>query len=346
MSVKAKRTRKGNASAAVAGVPLPPHEWDFAGVPKEEKEACYLYEYAREFFKSSKHLQKFYDEWQKPAEKRSGQNYIAWIKARDLLTTRCEIFPHINFENFPQIAWQNLGIWPKEAPKAAQCKLRQEASEMVNDWSNRFRKSRFSRLNMATVRQLEPSRIIDEILQPIEKSYLSPGERYAEQLLREFEPPKDHLLTIFKNQHDRPSRKVLGETEYGFFAIDWGHNDNQIKQAFKEWLDDQREERKKLGLSDKKPAKGNRGSYADRLRWLGALRVKNHYRRRSALVDGNDTNLKVDAPYCHYPDLCESAIKAEMEITRLFSDDWNESEWRRKQKERDKRPLLLPEFLK
>jgi hypothetical protein len=319
-------------------------DWHFGGVPDDEKEACYLYEYAREFFKSNKHLQKFYEEWKKPAKKGSGQNYIAWIKALDLLRTRCENFPRIDFDYFPKVAWQDL---PRKWPLGCSVTidLRRESADDVNEWSKRFRKSRFDRLNMATLRELEPARMLEQEVQSVEKSYQKPQEQYAERLLREFEPPKDHLLTIFKKRHEWvPWRKLLGETEYGFFAIDWGYRDTEIRRAFGEWLEDQRQVRKKLGLSDDKPAP-SRGGFADRLNWLGALRVKNHFRKKD-LVDYNDTNLKVDAPYSHYPDLCENANRAKKEIARLFTDDWSEKEWRRKQREQAKRPRSLPEFLK
>ena len=61
--------------------------------------------------------------------------------------------------------------------------------------------------------------MLEQEVQSVEKSYQSPGEQYAERLLREFEPPKDRLLTIFKKRHEWvPWRKVLGENRVWFFC--------------------------------------------------------------------------------------------------------------------------------
>jgi hypothetical protein len=141
---------------------------------------------------------------------------------------------------------------------------------------------------------------------------------------------------------------MSGETEYGFFAIDWGYRDAEIRRAFGEWLEDQRQERKKLGLSDEKPAI-SRGGFADRLNWLGALRVKNYFPKKGQLVDYDGaylTRLKVAAPYKFYTDLCKAAKRAEKEMARLFPSDWDESAWRHKQKQQQKSTAQLPEFLK
>jgi hypothetical protein len=84
-----KRSTDKTASSVIdTRQPLHEHEWKFDGVPKEQLEACYLYEYAREFFKSSKHLQGFYEEWNDPNGKRKGKYLEAWHKAMDLLRTR------------------------------------------------------------------------------------------------------------------------------------------------------------------------------------------------------------------------------------------------------------------
>jgi hypothetical protein len=70
---------KRSANKAVQSVidaqqPLHENEWSFDDVPKEQLEACYLYEYAREFFKTSKHLQGFFKEWNDPNRKRKGKH--------------------------------------------------------------------------------------------------------------------------------------------------------------------------------------------------------------------------------------------------------------------------------
>jgi|GEM_PF-2652828 len=283
------------------------HEWNFKDVPDDQFEACYLYEYAREFFKSSKHLKKFQKEWNDPAKKESGEDYVAWSKALDLLQTRCKNFPYIHYDYFPKIAWQDLTVGPKRASKAVQKNLREWLAEEVNDWSKRFRKSRFDRLYIGT--------------------------------LREFEPPNVHSLEAFRFLYNYSRNQDLGNVEYGFFAINWDFKDHQIIEAFKDWLDDQREARRIIGLKEAKHTV-SRGGFSDKLNWLGALRVKNHYPHRalveypSGRIMGKDYEF---APYKYYPDLHENALKAEQEIARMFPKDWSEAEWKRKEQKSEER---------
>jgi hypothetical protein len=104
----------------------------------------------------------------------------------------------------------------------------------------------------------------------------------------------------WQNEFDRE------RTEYGFFAINWRYPDREIKRRFEQWLSEQREEVKWTEFDYKIKA---RGGSMDRLNWLGALRVVKHY-RKTQLVDYADTNLKVDAPYSHLPDLYKNAKRA------------------------------------
>jgi hypothetical protein len=109
-----------------------------------------------------------------------------------------------------------------------------------------------------------------------------------------------HRCESWQDEFDRE------RTEYGFFAINWRYADREIKRTFAEWLSQQREEVKWTEIDYKTKA---RGGSMDRLNWLGARRVVKHY-RKTQLVDYADTNLKVDAPYSHLPDLYKNAKKA------------------------------------
>ena len=299
--------------------PLPVHEWKFDDVPREEIEACYLYEYAREFFKNSEHLQQFLREWNDPDGKREGKHFRALGKATDLLRTRCKNFPYLDFDFFPQTAWQDLPVLPRTAHRGFEIDLRHDAAEHVNEWAALHRQSPSDRLDIET--------------------------------LRESEPPNIRTIEAFRDCHEffhaNLGKKDLANTEYGFFAINWDFKDAPIIAAFTHWLDEQRRARKAIGLKEAKPTV-SRGGFTDKLKWLGALRVKDHYRHRD-LVDHADTNLKVDAPYSHYPDLLDAAKKAAKEITRLFPSQWSEKEFRRRQAEADrfhkKHPMVLPEAL-
>jgi hypothetical protein len=92
----------------------------------------------------------------------------------------------------------------------------------------------------------------------------------------------------------------------------------------------------------------SRGAFRDKLNWLGALRVKNYYRHKD-LVDHADTNIKPDAPYCHYPDLLDAANKAKKEIDRLFPSQWSEKDFLRRQAEKErnrkKHTWFIPESI-
>jgi len=293
---------KNGSKQQVGTANLDPHEWDFKDVPGDQLEACYLYEYAREFFKSSKHLQNIQKKWNNSANRLEA--YETCRKALDLLRTRCENFPYINFDYFPKSTWQDLPDFPKGVPKVMRKNLRQSLADDVNDWSKRFRKSRFDRLSIGT--------------------------------LREFEPPNVHSLEHFQEMHEVMHREQdLGNTEYGFFAVNWDFKNSQIIESFTHWLSDQREARKAIGLREAKRTV-SRGAFSDKLNWLGALRVKNYYPHKKDLVDYSDTNLKVDAPYSHYPDLLDAAKRATEEIKQLFPTQWSEKDFQRRQAEKER----------
>jgi len=197
-----------------------PHEWDFKEVPGGQLEACYLYEYAREFFKSSKHLQKFEKEWSDPTKRQTA----ALRKACDLLRTRCNNFPYIDFDYFPKIAWQDLPVLPKTACRGFDINLRQDATDHVNEWATRHRKNRSARLHIETLQQCEP--------------------------------PNIRTIEAFRDYHEFfhgiLEREDLGNTEYGFFAVNWDFKNSQIVEAFKHWLNEQREARRASGLKEAK----------------------------------------------------------------------------------------------
>ena len=219
-------------SRKVQSAELDPNEWCFVSVLKPEVQACFNYEYAREFAKqsasSSRPFSALYD-W---FPDKSWQALDAEIKS---------ILMTLNYYSFP-------------------------------GYSNSFK--------IQSLQQLKENRV------------------GIKELLR--------LVRAGANS----------DSEYGFFEIDWDHPDADIKRAFVEWLSGERDKRKKRGLTKIKYKLKGRGGFRDRLNWLGALRVVQHY-RKSQLVDYADTNLKVDAPYCHLPDLYEGAKKAKTQLETL-----------------------------
>lgn len=321
-------------SDAMGAQPPAKHEWDFAGtkaLPNDEIEACYLYEYARDFFKGSPILQKLRRAWEKHNTHESAKGLDAWCQAHDLLAKNYGYFPYITFDSFPIVAWQDL---PKDGaaqgPKA-EMNSRKSLAEDVNDWFGRERKSPFDRLYMATLRELgtlnsRPADILDLV---------------AGRLPRRQELSETYALAVSEfemwNLHRPPSE----HTEYGLFLINWSYGDPEIKRAFDEWLNGQRQERKRRSLVSHKPV-SNRGGFRDKLRWLGALRVMEFYKqkcnRRTDWVTHPEQMLRpeVKAPYSYYPDLSAAAKKAKQEIARLFPQVWNARRWRLEREERSR----------
>jgi hypothetical protein len=142
-------------------------------------------------------------------------------------------------------------------------------------------------------------------------------ERFRINTLRELEAANETSIEAFAYVQELLSDEELDQTECGFFAINWNYPDCEIESAFKSWLNEQREERTKRGLTEIKHRKTARGRFRDKLRWLGAMRVINHYPPGQLadlpikVVDNPSWRLKVPAPYSYLPDLYEAARKAQ-----------------------------------
>jgi hypothetical protein len=117
-------------------------------------------------------------------------------------------------------------------------------------------------------------------------------------------------------------REDISQTEHGSFAINWHYPNTELTRAFAEWLSEQRKDREKRGLTEIKYKPRGRGSFWDRLNWLGALRQKKHY-RKTQLVDATDVHrdkLKARASfYSQYRDLRDAAKKASQLLDVLLS---------------------------
>ncbi len=104
-------------------------------------------------------------------------------------------------------------------------------------------------------------------------------------------------------RHNTDVARAASRVDYGFFSIDWDCEDGRLREQFSEWLERRREE---VGKPLSEPS---RGGARDQLRWLGALRIKEHYGRKR-LVDQNLKRLKIASPYSNLPDLYTAAKKA------------------------------------
>jgi hypothetical protein len=110
--------------------------------------------------------------------------------------------------------------------------------------------------------------------------------------------------------------KLYGSAPYALLIRKNPRSENQNGNKFTYFrgvwrcrIKQQRKELKKQGTT-KKPI---RGKLRDQLRWLGALRVKEHYPRKS-LVNDPFPKLKVRAPFSNLPDLYTAAKYAKQII--------------------------------
>lgn len=92
--------------------------------------------------------------------------------------------------------------------------------------------------------------------------------------------------------------------DYGFFAIDPGASLPELKKQIFRWLNEWHTGRKLASTSI-----ASRGQLHDQLRWLGALRYKEHYGPRFLSLQ-NEPRIAGPAPYKYKPDLYEKAKKA------------------------------------
>jgi Arc/MetJ-type ribon-helix-helix transcriptional regulator len=289
-----KAARHNPVSNPACVQPVSDKEWDFKAVPKEELEACFLYEYSREYFKRSSVLRELrelwrqYHEWRNANRRRKWDSPISRKKELGLLAhehierilaARLGYSTPFDLRTFPDLPWQDM----QNLPKPRDWVIRQAISQAAQ--RRQKQKSRSDRLHIETLAQLEP--------------------------------PNIKTLDDFIHYHDFFHRdRSRSNTEYGFFAIDWSYPEPEIRKAFCEWL------KERAGKRCQSPGviRASRGQAADKLNWLGAFRIRKHYRKR-ALVEYVDSRLKVRAPYSHYPDLVKAGNKAKDLIARLFPSE-------------------------
>lgn len=294
MPFNQNRKRSQRTRAAARSTVLPESEWNFGSVPSDELEACYYYEYARQFYGVSNTLQKLRAaseacrSWQhgvrnvKPRPQLPKEHELGLLAdyyAACILSARVEIDVRLDFRTFPIMTWQELRL--KGGP---------------NDWPAKHA------LWSAESNQQR-------------RNY--PADRLHIETLAQLEPPSIRTLPAWIDYHGWFRRdQDLTNTDYGFFAINWNFSLSEIEASFKKWLN---------AMGKQKGAKPNRrvnsrGGYRDKLNRLGALRMQKHYPKRELLEYG-ESRLKINASYSNYPDLVEAAKKAEHEMMKLFPSD-------------------------
>jgi hypothetical protein len=268
-------------------------EWDFDQIPADQLEACFCYEYGRELTKQWPRLLKLLSMVKARAalpggHRDSSKETKTFRLIRKILSHRFGAFPTVLLRFFPDICWESLDI-----------ERRSMAVEQVKNYE------RGRRYNRITIKILKKSESLD-ISSLRELAY----------------------------HNDPYSFEAMDQTAYCGIAINLSYSDTEIAKEFRLSLKEVREEHERLRFpsihrafsrvmaSETKPAellkhrKKGRGGYRDKLRWLGALRVL-HYYSPSQLGEYPDSNVKVDGPYSHLPDLYDAAKKAQSLLNEI-----------------------------
>jgi hypothetical protein len=276
----------------MVGNSLPESEWHFDGLPQDEVEPCYLYEYGREWAKQLPAFSELLGKWRATAAKggcrrntKAGLPFSERLKPIRQLRRFFEAdevvrgsFPSVTFHEFPETPWQDIR-------ENARRFLLESFRGMRDRWGN------------------------------------LPHDRLFISTLRELRPTNVDSIEAFRFLHEVWSRRAVDQTEYGFFAVDWNYPDPEIRRALEVWLREQRKYRKAAGLPGPQASQRSRGGLRDRLRWLGALRFRNHYTPAELRNHADAQLFGGRAPYCHLPDLYANAKRAEDLLPVLFAAD-------------------------
>lgn len=274
---------KTKQSRSANKVELAQTEWDFREIPKGEIEACFIYEYARELARRSSRILDLLAKWKTgwSAPKKTPERYEGRKAGMELTKTMTTCFP-----DFPSLI---LGTdwFPDTSWRALDQKVRAEMVEEVNKGLHHYwGRLPFNKLNIQTLRRLKAANVTS--------------------------------IEAFRYIHELFSKEDLSQSEYGFFAINWGFPDPEIRRAFAKWVLEERKDRDIRGLTEIKYKPKGRGGLRDQLNWLGALRVKEYYPRKQ-LIDYPHPSLKIAArPYWNLTDLYEGAKKARELLDRLL----------------------------
>ena len=276
---------------APASSPLPQEEWNFSKLSPDDGKPAFVYEYARELCRWDAGF----------AALSSAQRRRALADAFGLGEDAApgsgemhEVARWTLAESFPATPWQKLGGDEKGGVHAS-----------VYPFPTTLAGIYGSQLGLLPLRACSPGTI----------------PKMREVLPREFSAVLGGIVSSEPNGID-----------HGLFAIDWTAPVSQLVPAFERWLRLEGNRRKLAGLptppdlTDKghtetlKSLPGYRVSknrrWKEDLCKLGALRVQDHYSPRE-LADYGDSNLKVDAPYSHLPDLSRAAKSARGLLDRL-----------------------------
>ena len=125
-------------------------------------------------------------------------------------------------------------------------------------------------------------------------------------------------LRAFRDVHGA-FRDYPSATDYGFIAIDWSFPKSKIQTAFERWL---RANERVLGVKKRPVSRKTRGSFRDRLRNLGSMRLLKHHGSTGVLSDPTIRSSKIrfeHSPHKYLPDVYYAKAKAEKLINWLLN---------------------------
>jgi hypothetical protein len=236
--------------------PLPPlEEWDFGSVAEDDLPACYLWEYWREKCHRDSSIADALNSLR--AEVRASDDTIRRHDQRELTLQRLILasspdLPAVYTASLKYYGEFNLYLWSDINPLSSEMDGLANISEMY-----------FPR---RTFQSLEPS--LKQIIRAQATPKSSKGQR----------PPLEEISTS-------PSERHIQEVESVTFQINWDHTDEQIQEAFREWVRLSRGDRKASITKGLGTGKSITKTLLKDLKALGAMRLLAHYESGPAALD-------------------------------------------------------------
>jgi hypothetical protein len=208
------------------------HEWKFGDVDDSEIEACYVYEYAREFACRFNQISNLLEKSRNsqvvgPPINEEAENVSPAFRQLIKIMEAClpDFPPLILFEErFPNVPWQTLD----------QEFRRKVARELQNGARHQYKASGL--------------------------------DAFSILMRKELEEMKREGISI-RLAEDTFIKEDLENTEVGNIAINFDYTNTEIKEAFSKWLSQYRKDREADGVLDRQSS-----GFHTRLKWLGALR--------------------------------------------------------------------------
>jgi hypothetical protein len=247
---------------------LPKTEWNFEtdNLPENELRACHAHEYGREIAKRYPPISVLLEtKWRYERLPKKHPERSRWIQvSRKLADLGLPV--SILSPGAVDLNWYSL-----------QREFKKVAVSVLSTHENTSHGKELSRLSMKTLRGLQEN--LGYLLISHEMKSAASNRPWWRGLEPSHLPTMEQFQLLDQWLYCMTCGEDREQVEYGFFAIDWKAKDTVLIEAFTNWVKQQRTEMKRRGIVIKK--RPSRGGYRDQLRWLGALRVREHYSRKS-----------------------------------------------------------------